>query len=109
MATSPKTETSQTKTRENEVVQIESTSISTTTIDSTNKNDGPASSVVAGLTRSFLLAAKSLPKGMIQATLKKRAFMTIGQRTVATTIARESVPAGNPARLSHGISGTWPR
>jgi hypothetical protein len=109
MAASPKNETSQTKTRENEAVHIESTSISTTTIDFTNKNDGPASSIVAGMTRSFLLAAKSLPKGMIQATLKKRAFMTMGQRTVATTVAHESIPAGNPARLSHGISGTWPR
>lgn len=42
--------------------------------------DGPLAIVLAGLTRSFLLAAKSLlSKGIVKAALRKRAFLTIGQ------------------------------
>ena len=42
--------------------------------------DGPLAILLAGLTRSFLLAAKRLlSKGIVKAVLRKRAFLTIGQ------------------------------
>ena len=68
--------------------------------------DGPLGILLAGLTRSFLLVAKNLPKGIIKAALKKRAFLTIGKRTASSGAVQSPRDVGLGKSSGSNAAGT---
>ena len=48
---------------------------------------GPIAVALAGLIRASVYALKTLPRGMVKATLQRKAFLTLGRRTFSGAIA----------------------
>jgi len=55
--------------------------------DNDNQEGAGIACALAGLTRAFVFAVKGgLRKGLVKALLRKKAFLTIGQRTASVTL-----------------------
>lgn len=59
---------------------------------------GPLSVLLAGLTRTLLYVSRGLPKGVVKAFLRKRAFLTITKRSASAAL----VDSSKPASRTHG-------
>jgi len=73
--------------------------------DDPNKNAGGFAATLAGLTRMLVFALKgNLKKGIIKAVLRKKAFLTIGQRTASAALSEHLVasPSSDKNRATAG-------
>jgi len=77
--------------------------------DNDNQEGAGIACALAGLTRAFVFAVKGgLRKGLVKALLRKKAFLTIGQRTASATLSDHLVSekATLGGKQKHGSSSS---